>query len=93
MDGFLQWLEFAAQNDPREAMVSAEAMMDVLRGRRDSRQVWQKEPLLAALTVILREADESDDDTFILRAISLQDELLRMEVHGMEELYDVASRP
>jgi hypothetical protein len=73
-------------------MVSAEAMMDLLNSRKESRQIWSKEPLLAALTVMLREADESDDGAFIVRAISLQDQLLRLDVYGMEELYDAANR-
>jgi hypothetical protein len=43
------------------------------------------------LTAILREADESDNQDFIRRAVAVQDSLLKFDIHGIHELYDLAS--
>ena len=88
---FWGWLEQAAQLDPKEALATAEIML-VLLNRSNPPHIWPKEPLLAALASILREADESDNDEFIKRAVALQDHLLQLDVNGIEELYELAAR-
>jgi len=55
-------------------------------------QFWNSEPLLTALNNILREADESEDAAMINRAVRLQDQFLRMDLHGMEEFLEQAAR-
>ncbi|MEO8980600.1 MAG: hypothetical protein ABI548_13580 [Polyangiaceae bacterium] len=43
------------------------------------------------LLEILKEADETDDPVLIARAVNLQDDFLRLEVAGMDELLDNSS--
>jgi hypothetical protein len=85
---FLGWLAYAAQDNPKAALETAETMLDILDKRKEPPQIWSKEELLSALTAILREADESDDADLIGRAIKLQDRLLMLDIHGMHELYE-----
>jgi hypothetical protein len=44
--------------------------------------------MVPVLLEILREADETDDPELIARAVRLQDEFLRLGVHGVQELLD-----
>ena len=55
-------------------------------------QLSHSEPLLAALNNILREADESEDEAMIKRAVRLQDQFLRMDINGMEEFLVQAAK-
>jgi len=87
---FLKWLAYVAQDNLLAALEAAEAMLTVLDRRSEPCNIWSKEFLLPALTAILREADQADDGTLISRAITLQDRLLRMNVYGMDELYELA---
>jgi hypothetical protein len=89
---FLGWLAYAAHANPKATLETAEIMLDVLERRNEPPQIWSKDELLSALTAILREADESDDVDLIRRAIKLQDRLLMLNVHGIEELYEQSGR-
>jgi hypothetical protein len=91
LHGFVSWLETAAYENPSGALAAAETMIGLLKGKGDSIQIWNHEPLLAALTAILREADESNDPTFTQHAIELQDELFRLDLRGIEEFLDLSS--
>lgn len=87
---FLQWLAYAARENPMDALEAAEAMLDMIENRKEPCQIWSTKDLLAALTAIMREADESDEPDLIHRAIYLQDQLLKLDVRGMEELFEAA---
>jgi hypothetical protein len=91
LHGFLDWLAQAAREGPHETLETAESLVDLLEQNPQARQLWNKESLLPALTAILKEADESDDPSFIRRAIAVQDCLLKFDVHGIHEFYDMAS--
>lgn len=47
--------------------------------------------MVPILLEILKEADETDDPVLIARAVNLQDDFLRLEVAGMDELLDNSS--
>jgi hypothetical protein len=91
LHGFLDWLARAAKDNPAETLQTAESLVGAIQNSQEARQLWNKESLLPALTAILREADESDDRDFIRRAIDVQDTLLRFDIHGIHELYDLAA--
>jgi hypothetical protein len=92
LHGFLDWLARAAKDNPAETLQAAELLVKAIQNSDEARQLWNKESLLPALTAILREADESDDPDFIRRAIDVQDTLLKLDIHGIHELYDLASQ-
>jgi len=85
---FLKWLAYVAQDNPLDALETAEAMLATLEKRNGPCDIWS-DSLPPTLTAILREADQADDSALIRRAISLQDRLLLMNVYGMDELYEL----
>jgi len=91
LHGFLDWLARAARDNPVETLEATESLVKAVENSKEARQLWNKESLLPALTAILREADESDNPDFIRRAVAVQDSLLKFDVHGIHELYDLAS--
>jgi hypothetical protein len=91
LHGFLDWLARAARDSPVETLEAAESLVKAVENSQEARQLWNKEALLPALTAILREADESDNQDFIRRAVAVQDSLLKFDIHGIHELYDLAS--
>jgi hypothetical protein len=91
MHGFLDWLARAAKDNPVETLEAAESLVKTIENSKEARQIWNKESLLPALTAILREADESDNPDFTRRAVAVQDSLLKFGIHGIDELYDLAS--
>ena len=48
--------------------------------------------VISAMNQIMREADQSDDITFINRVISLQDRLLRLNLSGIWDALEKAGR-
>jgi hypothetical protein len=89
---FLRWLGEHARRDPRSALAITEVLGDRFEAMEKPLLLWPKEPLVIALAEILREADQSDDQDLIRRAVQLQDRFLRLEIDGMEELLDRATR-
>jgi len=83
---FLEWLGREARYNPLLSLEIIETLVDKLEGKLQSHQIWHTEPLIAALNEILREADESDDSKIIHRAINLQDNFLRLDINGIEEM-------
>ena len=89
--GFCAWLADAAEDHPSKALEVFEALMNAAR----SRGTWilrRDDDLLRAFTVILREADESNDMSLIRRVIRVQDDLLKLDVANMDALFDAAGR-
>jgi hypothetical protein len=89
---FLEWLASEARRDPVAALPLTEALLEQLERNHRLQRLWHSQPLLITLVEILREADESDDATLIRRAIQLQDGFLRLELNGLEALFEQASR-
>lgn len=89
---FLEWLSHEARRDPLFTLDVAEILAEKLETKMRSHQIWHTQPLITALNEILREADETDDPELIKRAINLQDRFLRLDIHGIEELFDRAGQ-
>ena len=89
---FLEWLGYEARRDPLSALSVTEVLFETLKRREGPIQIWGTEPLIAALVEILREADETEDLALIQRAINLQDGLLQLNIHGMQDLLERAGK-
>ena len=75
------WIAWLAQKNAMEAIEVCECLMDKFAVNGTAvNSLWHSEPLVAALTIILREADESEDSMMINRAVRLQDQFLRLDV-------------
>lgn len=85
---FLDWLGNEARRAPLIALEVAESLVSKLEGQDGQQRLWHTEPLVAALIEILREADESDDQDLIRRALDLQDRFLRLDIYGMDDLFN-----
>ncbi|MCI5224844.1 MAG: hypothetical protein D3924_19795 [Candidatus Electrothrix sp. AR4] len=87
------WIAWLAQKDAEASINVCECLLEKLENRKDNiNQLWDTEALLSALTSILREADESEDEVMINRAVRLQDQFLRMGLRGMEKFLEQAAR-
>jgi hypothetical protein len=86
------WIADLACRNPIAALTICEQVVSKLFTLESSHQVWRTESLISALSVILREADESDDESLIQRAVKLQDKYLQMNISGIEDFFDQASR-
>ena len=87
------WIAWLAQKDTKAAIKVCEVLMEKFTASGAVlNQLWHSEPLLAALNNILREADESEDEAMIKRAVRLQDQFLRMDINGMEEFLVQAAK-
>ena len=89
---FLEWLSHEARRDPLFTLDVAEMLVEKLETKMRSYQIWHTQPLLTALNEILREADETDNPELIKRAINLQDRFLRLDIYGIEELFNKAGQ-
>jgi hypothetical protein len=88
LDGFLEWLSYEASHNPISALGMTELLLDQLESQMVRQHIWHIEPLIAVLSTILREADETDDLELIQRSIDVQDRFLRLEIYGLEILLD-----
>jgi len=88
LHNFIDWLGSEARRAPLIALEVAESLVNTLEGQGGQQRLWHTEPLIAALIEILREADESDDQDLIRRALELQDRFLRLDIHGMDDLFN-----
>jgi hypothetical protein len=88
----LDWIADFAGRKPIVALEVCEHFTARLKEFGHSQQLWHVEPLISALLSILREVDERGDEALIGRALQLQDQLLGMDVHGMEVFFDQAAR-
>jgi hypothetical protein len=89
---FLEWLSYEARRNPVVTLGVAEILAETLETKMRSHQIWHTQPLITALNEILREADETDDPELIKRAINLQDRFLRLDIYGIEELFNRAGQ-
>lgn len=87
---FYSWIADLADRNPVSALTICEKLMVKLSERHNTRALWRTQPLIAALSSILREADESEDELLIRRAVNLQDEFLRMDIDGIDDYFDAA---
>ena len=87
------WIAWLAQRDAEASIEVCECLLEKLESKeKNINQLWDTKALLSALTSILREADESEDEAMINRAIQLQDQFLRMGLRRMEEFLEQAAR-
>ncbi len=84
---FLDWIADLAGRDPIAALDICERLTQRISELESPHQIWHTEPLIAALSSILREADETDDPVLISRAVRLQDQFLRMDIYGMADYF------
>jgi len=89
---FLDWIADLASRDPVAALTICERLAVKLSELKPPYQIWHTEPLIAVLSSILREADETDDEALINRAVRLQDQFLRMDINGIEDFFEQAAR-
>jgi DNA polymerase III delta subunit len=89
--GIFDWIAAAVGHDPAGALPLLEKLIAGLEDRPDEGLFLLSDLLIAALVVILREADQLGDESLVRRALSLQDAYLRLGVPGMEEMLRAAS--
>ncbi len=89
---FFDWIAKLSENAPLAALHICEIFLDKVE-HLPYLQVWHGEGLISAAIRILREADESDNQSLIVRAIRLQDRLLKINLGNISEVLDKASRP
>lgn len=89
---FLNWIGDLAGRNPVTALDTCEHLAIRLSELDTPHGIWHTEPLIAALSSILREADETDDDELIRRAVRLQDQFLRLDIPGMDDYFKRASQ-
>jgi len=89
---FLDWIADLASRDPLAALTVCECLVSKLSNLESPLQLWRTESLISALSTILREADETDDETLIRRAVTLQDQFLRLDIRGIEDFFEQAGR-
>lgn len=89
---FLDWIADFAGRNPVSALDICERLAERLAVMTTPYRIWHTEPLIAALSSILREADETDDTSLIHRAIRLQDQFLHMDIPGMDDYFKRASQ-
>jgi hypothetical protein len=90
-NGFLQWLGYESRRDPLSALELTETLAEKFETIINA-SLRKTDPLISALNEILREADETDDQQLIQRAINIQDRFLRLGVRGVEELLNRAGQ-
>ena len=89
----IDWIAYLAGKDTIEALNVCECLMEKLETTGTAVvNLWHTESLVAALANILREADETDDEKMIRRAVRLQDQFLRMDMRGMDEFFEKAEK-
>lgn len=92
LDEFFKWIGDLASRTPVGALTVCEQLVDMLSNLETPHQIWRADPLISALTSILREADETDEESLIRRAVHLQDQFLRMGIPGINEFFEKAGR-
>ncbi|MCI5227211.1 MAG: hypothetical protein D3918_11310, partial [Candidatus Electrothrix sp. AX2] len=86
------WIAWLAQKDTKATIEVCECLLEIFDSKNvNINQLSHDKSLLSALNNILREADESEDEAMINRAIRLQDQFLRMDLHGMEDFLEQAA--
>ncbi len=91
MNYFFDWIEYQSGIDPMIALELCECLLSKLLSFETKVRLWHSEPLISALTTILREADESDDIELINRAVHVQDQFLLMGIDGMDKYLEEAA--
>ena len=92
LSNLADWIADLASRDSIAALDVCECLMERLEAGAADHSLFQGEPLVAALASILREADETDDEKMIQRAVRLQDQFLRMDINGMENFFEEAAK-
>jgi hypothetical protein len=88
----LDWIADLAGKDPVGALGICERLVERLSMLTTPYRIWHTEPLIAALSNILREADETDNPDLIKRAVRLQDQFLQMDIPGMDDYFKQAGQ-
>ncbi|KPA12370.1 hypothetical protein MHK_007427 [Candidatus Magnetomorum sp. HK-1] len=89
---FFEWIADLSHRDPIEALSICEKFIQKCFSDEFSYKLWGDKKLIDALSNILREADETDDEKLINRAVYLQDQFLRMDISGIEDFFEMAGR-
>lgn len=92
LSGVAKWVVLEALRDPLSALRVIEGLTQVF-DREGRMSLYNADSLVAALSTVLREADEMDDRELLLRVLSVQDMLLRFGLSEVEELLNRAARP
>lgn len=90
---FFNWLASLSENAPLAALHLCEMFLNRIEGVEPPCRIFHGDGLISAYLQIMREADLSDDPELITRAISLQDRLLELGLHGMWDALNKAGRP
>lgn len=89
---FCDWLERVALDDAERGLPLLEAVVSKLEQGQMRYYSLHSKPLISTLTILLRDADQKDDEQLIHRVISVHDRLLKLDVHGMEQMIKNAER-
>lgn len=90
--GVGDWLASVGVSDPEYALQAAEIFL----GHTAQLDAWDGTPYTKLLTALFREAEErelSDGGDFLSRVVRVQDTLLRLGVHKLEDWLQDAERP
>jgi hypothetical protein len=87
-----EWIGDTATRDPVAALGICEHLSDRLIELKATHKIWHSEPLISALSSILREADETGDEALIKRAVRLQDTFLSIDLRGIEGFFEQSAR-
>ncbi len=92
LTGVVDWVVIEASKNPLSALDVIEGLANVFE-REGRMSLYNAGDLVAALSAVLREADEMDDRELLLRVLSIQDRLLRLGLSEVDELLNRAARP
>ncbi len=92
VDSVIEWVAEKAGGNALAVLGILERLADGFEdGRYDP--LYKGQELVAPLTAMLREADETDDPDLIARVVTLQDRFLQLGVTDVDQMLDAASRP
>lgn len=89
---FPDWLANESKKEPLAIMEVLEKLVVFMNANNASLYTNRIKELIEALIEIEREADELDNPDIIQRTIYLQDQFLEMDLYGMSEVLDSATR-
>jgi len=91
---FTKWLEATALVQPEHALGALDQLAKFLQ--QSDRRLYDNGPIARALTALYREAEEremTDERRMLNRVVGIQDRLLSVGVHGLDEWLRAAERP
>jgi hypothetical protein len=89
-----EWLEATALVRPEDALRPLEQLAQFLN--KSKRRLYDNGPIARTLTSLYREAEEretTDGGSMLARVVGIQDQLLAVGVHGLDDWLRAAERP